>query len=85
MLLNNGLILLGTGAAQGFPYHQFRVHLSLQSDLQRDHRDGQWFARRASRLVPIRTRYVQASKSVSNSEEGWVKLPNGNVLSYDFF
>jgi hypothetical protein len=81
VLLSSGLILLATGSGQGAPFSS----------------SGQTYLYNPT-SAPITAMVNNVSQTInpgtysagipntlgtSNVEEGWVKLPNGNVLSYD--
>jgi hypothetical protein len=80
MLLNDGLILLGTGAAQGQPYtaNGFTYLYNPTSTAITAMVNGS-----SQSIAPgTYSAGIPALFNESNSEEGWVKLPDGDVLSY---
>jgi hypothetical protein len=83
MLLNDGLILLGTGAEQGYPY----TSTALTYLYNPTTKAITTMVNGTSRSIAPGTYSAGIPKvrNETNAEEGWVKLPNGEVLSYDLW
>ncbi len=80
MLLNDGLILLGTGAAQGQPYtaNGFTYLYNPTSTAITAMVNGS-----SHSIAPgTYSAGIPTVYNETNSEEAWVKLPDGDVLSY---
>ena len=87
MLLNNGLILLATGSAQGYPYdtsgetYLYNPTSSAITAMVNGSPASIAPGTYSAPIPPVNFYGV----AWSSSEQGWVKLPNGNVLTYDVF
>jgi hypothetical protein len=80
MVLNDGLILLGTGAAQGIPYTAnglTYLYNPTSTAITATVNGSSQSVAPGAYSTGIPTVYNE-----TNSEEGWVKLPDGDVLSY---
>ena len=83
MLLNNGLILLGTGAAQGFPYTGNALTYLYNPT---SHAITTMVNGASQSIAPgSYSTGIPGYYGISSSEQGWVKLPDGDVLTYDVF
>jgi Galactose oxidase, central domain len=77
MLLDSGLILLGTGAGSAGNNYLYNPTSGPITAMVNG----------SQQIVPSNS-YSSAIPNIhgdTNDEEGWVKLPNGNVLNYDEF
>jgi len=83
MLLNDGLILLGTGSTQGYPYTSTALtylYNPTSSAITA-------MVNGAPQSIAPGTYSTGIPKfwNETNVEEGWVKIPNGDVVSYDLW
>src|SRR5208337_3114077 len=87
MLLNNGLILLGTGSEQGYPFTStgltYLYNPTSSAITAMVNGSSQSIAPGSYSTGIPRFYFSNYGISESNSEEGWVKLPDGDVLTYE--
>ena len=83
MLLGSGLILLGTGSEQGYPYTSTALTYLYNPTAAAI----TVMVNGAPQSIAPGTYSTGIPKAwnETNVEESWVKLPGGNVLSYDLF